>query len=172
MNVSEIMRRSVVIVRRFDSLEQAAKLMLQHNLRGLPVVDAEGKICGFISVSDYLAKDKHFPFSRYSALQLFGKWVPMEGIEQIYEEARAITVDQVMSAPALTVKEDDPVEELIELMLSYGLSRIPVVRDGTPIGIVARFDLLKMMIHKSSDSQNTGTPAAEHGGAAKKESLE
>jgi CBS-domain-containing membrane protein len=70
------MRRSVVIAQYSDSLEQAAKLMLRHNLRGLPVVDAEGKICGFISVSDYRAKDIRFLFSRYCSSQLFEKWVP------------------------------------------------------------------------------------------------
>jgi CBS domain-containing protein len=154
MKVSEIMRRPVVVIRGSDTLEQAAKMILEHNLRGLPVVDDMGYICGFISVSDFLAKNKHFPFSRYSAPQLFGKWVPEEGIEQIYDEARTSRVDQVMCSPAFTIEEDNSIEELVELLLRRGLSRIPVVRDGIPVGIVARYDLLKMMIHKSTDCQD------------------
>jgi CBS domain-containing protein len=170
MKVSEIMRRPVVVIRGSDSLEEAAKLMLQHDVRGLPVVDAEGKICAFISVSRYLAKDKHFPVSRYSALQLFGKWIPKEGIEQICRQARTMAVDQIMSSPAITVKEDDSVDELVELMLRHELGRIPVVRDGRPIGIVARYDLLKVMIYESIDPQNAGAAACEVADASKQES--
>jgi CBS domain-containing protein len=161
MKVSEIMRQPVVVIRGSDTLEQAAKIMLQHNLRGLPVVDDKGHISGFISVSDYLAKDKHFPFSRYCAPQLFGKWVPDKGIEEIYEEARSMTVSQVMSTPVLTVNEDASVEEVVELMLHHGLSRIPVVRDEIPVGIVARYDLLKMMVRKSEDIQDARAPNVE-----------
>jgi len=153
MKVNAIMRRPVVVIRGSDTIEQAAKVMLQNNLRGLPVVDDEGHICGFISVSDYLARNKRFPFSRDGAPQLFGKWISGEGIEEIYEEARTMPVSKVMSTPALTVSEDDSVEKLVELMLSQGLSRIPVVKDRMPIGIVARFDLLKLVINRSSDTQ-------------------
>jgi CBS domain-containing protein len=167
MKVNEIMRRPAVVIRSSDSLEQAANRMLEHDLRGLPVVDDKGKICGFISVSDYLSRETRLPFSRYAIAQLFGKWVPKEGIEQIYEEARTIPVKQVMSAPALTVGEDDSVEELVDLMLRYGLNRIPVVRDGAPVGIVARYDLLKMMTHKSMGGSECECAMLRTDGAAK-----
>jgi CBS domain-containing protein len=166
MKVNEIMRWPVVVIRDSDTIEQAAKMMLQHNLRGLPVVDDEGYICGFISVSDYLARNKRFPFSRDGAPQLFGKWISGEGIEEIYEEARTIPVGKVMSTPAFTVNEDDSVEILVELMLSQGLSRIPVVKDRIPIGIVARFDLLKMVIDRSSVTQDA---IESYGGQSGKE---
>jgi CBS domain-containing protein len=166
MKVSEIMRRPVVVIHASDTLEQAAKMMLQNNVRGLPVVDDNGCICGFISVSDYLAKNKRIQFTRYSAPQLFGKWVPKEGIEEIYEEARTMAVNEVMSTPALTVNEGDSVEKLVELMLRQGLNRIPVVRDGIPIGIVARYDLLKMMILKSTDSHEKSVPSNDQASEA------
>ena len=148
MKVSDIMRQPAVLIRESDTIEDAARIMLQHEVRGLPVVDDSGKICGFISASDYLAKMRGFPFSRFEAPQLFGKWVPNEGIEQIYEEARSLRVKQIMSAPAFTVKEDVTVEQLVELMTVHKFNRIPVVRDGVPVGIVARFDLLKLMIRQ------------------------
>jgi CBS domain-containing protein len=159
MKVSEIMRQPVVVIHGSDTLEHAAKIMLQHDVRGLPVVDDNGCICGFISVSDYLAKNKRFPFSRYSFPQLFGKWVPDEGIEGIYEEARTIAVSKVMTTPAFTIEEDISVEDLVEIMLRHGLNRIPVVRDGIPVGIVARYDLLKMMISKPTDAQAESEPS-------------
>jgi CBS domain-containing protein len=153
MKVGEIMRQPVVVVHDSDTLEHAAKLMLQNDLRGLPVVDEAGKICGFISVSDYVAKEKHFPFSHVAALQLFGKWVPKEGMVEIYEQARTLPVREIMNSPALTVEESGTVEELVDLMLRQGLSRIPVVRDGIPVGIVSRHDLLKLMFKIPNDGK-------------------
>lgn len=153
MQVRDIMRKPVVVVRDSDTLENAAKLMLQNDLRGLPVIDETGKICGFISVSDYLAKEKHFPFSHVAALQLFGKWIPKEGMEGIYEQARTLPVREIMNSPAFTVQECDTVEALVDWMLRHGLSRIPVVRDGIPVGIVSRHDLLKLMLKTQSDAK-------------------
>ena len=148
MKVSQIMRQPVISLREDDSLEEAARVMLEHDLRGVPVVNDRGQVTGFLSVSDFLAKDKCFPFSRFYAPQLFGKWIPKEGIERIYEEARSTPVKEVMSTGVVSVSEDATLEEVVELMLRRDLHRIPVMRDGVPVGIVARYDLLKMMMQE------------------------
>lgn len=146
MKVSEVMRQPVISMREDDSLEDAARVMLENNVRGIPVVNEQGQISGFLSVSDYLAKNKRLPFTKYYAPQLFGKWVESEGIEKIYEAARTTPVKEIMSVPAISVTEDDSIEKLVGLMLEHNLNRIPVVRDGVPVGIVARFDLLRLML--------------------------
>ena len=148
MNVSQIMRQPAVVIHEDTSLEDAARIMLEHKLRGLPVVDEQGKICGFLSVSDYLAKDKSIPFSRFHAPQLFGKWISSEGVEQMYEDARTTPVKEIMSKNVIFVTEDDSVDKLVRLMLDRDLNRIPVVRDAVPVGIVARYDLLQLMLQK------------------------
>jgi CBS domain-containing protein len=145
MKISEIMRSPVAVVHESDSIERAAVLMLQHDLRGLPVVDDKGEISGFISVSDFLAREKGFPFTQFRALQLFGKWIQKGGVEHIYEDARSLPVSKIMSSPAYTVQEDDTVEDFLKLVVERGFSRMPVVRARVPVGIVARFDLLKLM---------------------------
>ncbi len=146
MKVSQIMRQPVISMLEDDTLEEAARIMLENNLRGVPVVNGQGTISGFLSVSDYLTKDKHLPFSRFHAPQLFGKWIGREGIERIYEEARTTPVKEIMSTHVISVTEDDSIEKLVGLMLDRDLNRIPVVRDGVPVGIVARFDLLRLMM--------------------------
>ena len=151
MKVSQIMRQPVISMREDDTLEEAARVMLENKLRGVPVVDERGQISGFVSVSDYLAKDKVLPFSRFHAPQLFGKWIGQEGIEKIYEEARTTPVRDIMSTNVISVTEDDPVEKVIELMVRRNLNRIPVVRDGVPIGIVARYDLLRIMVREEGE---------------------
>jgi CBS domain-containing protein len=58
-----------------------------------------------------------------------------------------------MNSPAFTVEECDTVEALVDLMLRHGLSGIPVVRDGIPVGNVARHDLLKLIFKTQSDGK-------------------
>ena len=146
------MRSPIAVVRESDSIEHAAMVMLQNDLRGLPVIDEKGSISGFISVSDFLAREKGFPFTRFKALQLFGQWIHTDGVERIYDGARALLVGEIMSSPAYTVREDDSIEDLIKLMVKHGFSRMPVVRDNRPVGIVARFDLLKLACRSQDGS--------------------
>lgn len=49
----------------------------------------------------------------------------------------------------VSVTEDDSVDKVVRLMLDRHLNRIPVVRDGVPVGIIARYDLLQLMVQKS-----------------------
>ncbi len=156
MKVSQVMRTPVVVVQENTSLEEAARIMLEHDLRGIPVVNQEGKICGFLSVSDFMAKDKSFVFSRFHAPQLFGHWLPIEGSEKLYEEARTKTVGEIMSRSVVKVTEDNSIEEVIELLLYRELNRIPVVRDDVPVGIIARYDLLKLIVDKKLMKTSTG----------------
>ena len=149
MKVSQIMRQPAVVIHEDTSLEEAARIMLERKLRGLPVVDQQGKLCGFLSVSDYFAKNKYIPFSRFHAPQLFGRWISSEGIEQMYQEERNTPVKQIMSMNVVSVTEDDSVDNVVRLMLDRHLNRIPVVRDGVPVGVIARYDLLQLMVQKS-----------------------
>lgn len=147
------MRQPVISMREQDSLEDAAPVMLEHNLRGVPVVNAQGKNSGFLSVSDYLAKDERVPFTKYYTSQLFGKAIDETGIEKIYQEARAMPIKEIMNKNVISVTEEDSVEKVVELMLDRDLNRIPVVRDGVPVGIVARFDLLRLMVNRKDVSK-------------------
>lgn len=146
MKISEIMSSPVKTLNRDQTLEQAAKLMLDNHIGGIPVVDDDGKLIGMVTESDFSAKEHGIPFSRVFAPQLFGKWMSKEGIEKAYDAARNITVDKVMSSPVITVGTDDTVAEAVRKMLEQRIHRVVVSDDGTPVGIVSRHDLLKLVV--------------------------
>jgi len=148
MKVGEIMTEPVIVVTQDRTLEEAAQKMLNSHIGGLPVVNDEGKIVGMVTESDFSAKEHAIPFSRIYAPQLFGEWMSKEGVEKAYEAARSVTVKEIMSSPVETITEDDTVAEAVRKMLDHRVHRIPVVRDGVPVGIVSRHDLLKMVVQK------------------------
>jgi CBS domain-containing protein len=148
MKVSEIMTEPVLTITQDRSLEEVAHKMLDSKVGGLPVVDDEGKIVGMVTESDFSAKEHALPFSRNYAPQLFGEWMSKEGVEKAYKAARSIAVKEVMSSPAVTVTADDTVAEAVRRMLDHRVHRLPVVRDGVPVAMISRHDLLKMVVQK------------------------
>jgi len=148
MKVAEIMTEPVMVVTLDRTLEEAAQKMLNSHVGGLPVVNDEGKVVGMVTESDFSAKEHAIPFSRIYAPQLFGEWMSKEGVEKAYKAARSVTVKEIMSSPVVTITEDDTVAEAVRKMLDHRVHRIPVVKDGVPVGIVSRHDLLKMVVQK------------------------
>ena len=136
----------VITVDEDCSLEEAAKIMLDQNIGGLPVVDGSGNLCGIVTESDFVAKEKGIPFSIYRFPQMFGEWMPHEHVERIYESARRRSVREIMSRDVTTVTEVDTIETVLEKMLKGGLHRLPVVRERKPVGMVTRRDVLRIML--------------------------
>ena len=146
MKVKEIMVQPAIVAEEDTTLEEIARMMLDNRIGCVPIVDGKGTLTGIITESDFLAKEHSVPFSTFQAPQLFGRWVPKEGVEEIYKAARTITAREIMNSPVITVSEDDPIEEAVRKLLSHDINHVPVVRDGVPVGIVARHDLLNLMI--------------------------
>jgi len=147
MRVTEIMTSPVITVSEAATLEEVAQTMIDHDFGCVPVVNERGQLAGIISESDFAAKGKGIPFTTFQAPQLFGRWLGKSGVEKLYEAARAIPAGDTMRADIVTVTEDATIEDVLELMLKYDVNRIPVVRGKVPVGIVARHDLLKLMLH-------------------------
>ena len=144
MKVKDIMTQPVITITEDTSLQKVAQIMLENRIGGLPVINQSGDLTGIVTESDFTATEKCIPFSMFRAPQLFGNWLGNDA-EDLYERAGNISAREVMSTSVVTVTENDSIETVLELILKYDINRIPVVRDGKPIGIVARHDLLKLM---------------------------
>ena len=146
MLVRQIMMTPVITVDEDCSLEEAAKIMLDNNIGGLPVVNGQGNLCGIVTESDFVAKEGSIPFSICRFPQIFGEWMPREHVERICQAACHKAVSEIMSREVITVTEADTIETVLEKMLKGRIHRLPVVRDGEPVGIVTRHDLLRLML--------------------------
>ena len=145
MKVVEIMTSPVITAPEDCSLEEAARMMLDHRIGCLPVVNRQGEMVGILTESDFTAKEKGVPFSLYRSPQVFGAWMAKQHVERMYEGARNLNVSEVMSRDVVHLNEGDAVEVLLATMLRSGFHRLPVLRDRIPVGIIARHDLLRLM---------------------------
>ncbi len=144
MKVKDIMTEAVITIGEDTSLEEVAQVMLEHRIGGVPVINESGDLTGIVTESDFTAKERCVPFSMFRAPQLFGAWLGNDA-EELYMAARKISARQIMSTSVVTVTENDSIEKVLELLLKYDINRIPVVKDGKPVGVVARRDLLRVM---------------------------
>ncbi len=145
MRTRELMTQSVVTVRQETSLAEVAQTMVDRRIGCIPVVDAQGQLCGIVTQTDFAAKERGVPFSIETLPQLFDRLLPREAVELVQEEARTTTVREIMITEVITVDEETPVQEVAQQMLRHDLEHIPVVRDGVPVGIVSRHDFLRMI---------------------------
>jgi CBS domain-containing protein len=143
--VKEIMAQPVTVAKQTNTLETAARLMVDHDIGCLPIVDDGGKLVGILTEGDFQAHHGFAPFSLFEMPRLFGRMIDVEGMDRIYADAKDTPIAQVMQRRPVTLHEEAPLEEAARLMVGHGFHHVPIVRDGRPVGMVARRDLLRLM---------------------------
>jgi CBS domain-containing protein len=154
----DLMTRDVAVVHPESSLLDAVKLMARRHISGMPVVDDSSKVVGVISEGDLMRWHEGFTRGQARWLDLLAEGLDLapEFLQGILAQQRK--VETVMAQSAATVTEDTPAREVARLMQARNIKRVPVVRDGKLVGIVARSDLVRALAQKLEDKP-TAAPA-------------
>ena len=144
----DLMTHDVAVVHPETSLLEAVKLMAQRHISGVPVVDDAGSILGMLSEGDLVRWHEGYTERQARWLDMLadGFELAPEFLEGFQEQRRK--VKSVMSAGVTTVTEDTPARDVAHLMHTKNIKRVPVVRDGKLVGIVARSDLIRALAQK------------------------
>ena len=144
MKAKDVMTRRIVSIAPDATVLQAARLMLQHHISGLPVVDASGTLVGILSEGDFLRRRETATERRRS------RWLEfLMGPGKIaaeYTHSHGEKVSEVMTDEARTVDEDTDLEAVVELMERHRIKRVPVMRAGKMTGILTRSNLMHAMV--------------------------
>jgi CBS domain-containing protein len=141
MMVGEFMTRRVITIAPDSSIIEAAKLMLEHKVSGLPVIDAAHHVVGIVSEHDLLRRresDKGKQQSHWLQLMIEGAGLTDESA-RFHEQS----VNEVMTANPITVAPTSSLGEACRLIEERGMKRLPVVQNGKLVGIIARADLVR-----------------------------
>jgi len=151
MKCSDIMKRGVFKLYPEDSLIKAIELFFKEGISGAPVVDEEDALLGIISETDVLravfkvGRGFRLVFPSSHLLGLSVEEGSIEGVEELKEEIKRIRVDEVMTSKVHTVGPDDDVEKALDIMVSRGVNRVPVMEGKKVIGIITRKEVLKIL---------------------------
>ena len=115
--------------------------MLRCHVSGLPVLDADGTLLGMVSEGDFLHRSEiGTGRKRSSWLEIF---VGPGRVADDFVHEHGRKVEDVMTCDPVTVEEDTPLDELVRLMETHGIKRLPVMRGKTLVGIVTRSNVLQ-----------------------------
>jgi CBS domain-containing protein len=144
VKVKDFMTRKVVTVTPETSILDAARLMLDHKISGLPVVDDEGRTVGIISEHDLLRSGKtDVQTERPHWLRLMIERANLADESTRFQER---TVSEAMTPDPVTITETAPLEEAGRLIGENDIKRLPVVCNNKLVGIIARADLVRAII--------------------------
>jgi CBS domain-containing protein len=146
MNAASIMTRQIATARPDSTVAEIARLMLDRDIRAVPVCAEDGTLLGMISESDLMR-----PFREEHDLRR-PWWLAVLSAADRLAQALAdyIRNDRrrardLMTAPVITATETADLGEIVLQLLRHRIKRMPIVRDGRLVGIVSREDLIRAL---------------------------
>ncbi len=143
--VKEVMRKNVPSVGPDDTLEKVSRLMKEHNIAGLPVVEG-GKIIGILTDGDMLN-------AFYSNVSAFSYEEKMDGgrengaFKKRLVEFKSTRVRNIMTPHPRTISENAGVDEAAALIKRFKIKRLIVVNaNDEPVGLVERLNLVNSIL--------------------------
>ena len=147
MLAKEIMTRDVTTVSPSASVREAAKLMVDRRLSGLPVATSDGRLVGMLTASDLLHRVETGTEKQSSWFANF--FADPDEMARRYAKAHGLKAHEVMSRHVISVRDDASLSEVADILDRSRLKRVPVVRDGTLVGIISRSDLVRILSEAS-----------------------
>ncbi|WP_414464002.1 CBS domain-containing protein [Hyphomicrobium sp. DY-1] len=143
MKASDVMTTKVISIRPDATLTEMIKLMLDHRISGLPVVSDDGKLVGVVTEGDCLRRAETGTEVKRSFWRdlLTGS----ETLANEYIRTHGRKVSEVMTGDPISVSPDMELSEVIHIMEKNRIKRVPVVKDGTVVGILSRANLLQTL---------------------------
>ena len=167
ITAADVMNPNVLTVRDDMTVAGLARFLVEHEISGAPVADAEGRLVGVVSVTDVAvavseraaAGERRVP----GRSEFFARAWEEEGAEPFGVEEIGIgaggesgeggdardggrTVRDIMTPTVYSVPEDTPVSEVAETMIESHVHRLLVTREGRVVGILSTSDLLGLLV--------------------------
>jgi len=128
VTAGQLMSPQPFTLREDQSLQEASRQLEQIDHTGAPVLDAEGRLAGFMTLRDIMkgrrGQQMHAPVKGY------------------------------MARKVISVAPNTPVREIEQLMFAHSIGHLPVVEDGRVVGIVTRSDYLRHMESSRQEDQD------------------
>ena len=146
--VADIMQPDPITVSPDDKLEDVVKILRDHELPGVPVVNEGGRCVGIITEADLVISEEGTDLHLPHYIELFGGVVflePLRHFEERLHKAFASSAAEMMTADPVTVGPEATVAEAAHLISKGGHNRLPVVQHGRLVGVVTRVDVLEAL---------------------------
>jgi len=158
MRAADVMTSDVITVGEDASVQEVARLMAEHGISAVAVVDRESRVVGMVSEGDLLHRAETGTERRRSWwLEMVASTNQLAGE---YVKSHSGSVKDVMTHDVISVTEETTVADIAILLETNRIKRVPVLRDGRLVGIVSRANLVQALAMTISE-QPSGAEAAD-----------
>ena len=144
--VSDVMTKDVITVVPHTSLKDAARILLEQRISGLPVVDADQRLVGIVTEADFLTAigiPCHHPTHNL--------WHTLEAMFTHQPQTASIpaTVAEIMATQVISIRADNNLHEVIDMMKQHHIKRLVVADEQHHVqGIITRSNLVKLLLQR------------------------
>ncbi len=146
------MVHDVVTIGPEEDVSKAVKLVVDHDISALPVVDDERRVIGILSEADLLHRDK-IGTEQHRAWWLEAV-TPASVLALDYAKSHGRKVAEVMSEDIISADENTPLSDLANILEKNRIKRVPILKDGKLVGIVSRSNLIQALASAPSQPEN------------------
>jgi CBS domain-containing protein len=167
MRAQDVMTSPPITVGPDTPVIEIARLLVERGISAVPVVDASGRAVGIVSEGDLLRRSEigtERPRSQWLELLLDRSVQAAD-----FSKAHGQFARDVMTRDVVSVSPDTGLGEIAQILERRRIKRVPVVRDGVPIGIVSRANLLRGLV---ASARQPSSPPAGGGDLALRSALE
>jgi CBS domain-containing protein len=145
VKVTSIMTADVITVTTETPIPEIARIMLEHGISGVPVVDG-GQLVGIVTESDVVSREIAPDAPAYATFLDAIFVFPWDRSDEELKRAMAMTAAGIMSSPVRTITSNSSIQDLADVMFKLHVNPVPVVDDaGSIVGIVSRSDVLRLI---------------------------
>ncbi|RJQ52781.1 MAG: CBS domain-containing protein [Nitrospiraceae bacterium] len=150
LKAKDIMTKDVLTVNPDATVEDLARVLMEHKISGVPVVDDNRRLVGIVTENDLIRKNKrlHIP----TVIRLFDAFILL-GSGRMEEEIRkmaAVTVSEICAKKVVSITEETSLEEIATIMAEQHIHLLPVLKDSVVVGIVGKADMVRAMRYEAS----------------------
>jgi len=156
MRAQDVMTSPPITVTPDTPVVDIAALLIERGISAVPVVDESGRAVGIVSEGDLLRRGEMGTERQRS------QWLELlldRGMQAAdFSKAYGLFARDVMTREVVSVSPDTDLGEIARILEQRRIKRVPVVRDGVPVGIVSRANLLRGLV-----ASKRGAPAPAEG---------
>ena len=151
MLVKEVMSKKFITVKPSLNLIELIKLFRTYHFHRLPVTDEENHILGTVSIESVMGIFK--PHSKRltrmlrasPSLKVEEEEMDILDAEITPEWVKMTSVSDLMESNVISIEEDKTISEARSLMKLHNKQGLPVVKEGTLVGIITLFDIIYVL---------------------------
>jgi CBS-domain-containing membrane protein len=143
MKAANVMVSPVITAKPDFTISQVAKLLTEHSISALPVVDDNNHVIGMVSEGDLLHR------AEIGTARSPSWWLSMLTSDEVkassYIKQHALKVGDVMTRNVISAKPDTPLSEIAVMLEKNAIKRVPILDHDVLVGIVSRANLVQAL---------------------------